>query len=102
MRLRLNLPSFLERLPAVLGLLDQPCYRCRRFLSDGGGLPLCTGWLRKERDKAKEREKEREKEKEKESEKEKEKGAEEGDKMEVDEDAEADGKWVAWHASCKA
>lgn len=132
--LHLNVVSLLYRLPYEVGLLDSPCYRCGKHLSDIDGLPLnASGWIppsprkagdkvangkaddamdvdeeEKENAKGEDKEgKEKDEEKkgdEKDDDKEKEKGdAKEGEKDAKAAEAEEakDGRWVAWHASCR-
>lgn len=128
--LHLNVVSLLYRLPYEVGLLDSPSYRCGKHLSDIDGLPLnASGWIPPSPRKAgggdkvangKPDEAMDVDDEEKNDDEKGEKGDDKEGKEKVDEDkkdddkdaekdskaAEAaeeakDGRWVAWHASCR-
>ncbi|GMK54688.1 hypothetical protein CspeluHIS016_0112740 [Cutaneotrichosporon spelunceum] len=132
-RLNLTVLTLLHRIPHEIALLQYPCYRCGKFLSDIDGLPLnASGWIPpspkssgaekangktdgetnvdggEKEDKAEGKKEEKmEGEKEKEGEGGEKEGGKEGgkegeaeDKPDAEDDKE--GRWVKWHASCRA
>ncbi|BEI80095.1 hypothetical protein CcaverHIS002_0106240 [Cutaneotrichosporon cavernicola] len=128
-KLHLSVITLLHRLPYEVTLLESPCYRCGKFLSDIDGLPLnASGWIppspkssdgvkfnekadeemdvdgdEKKEDRMgekKEDKKEDKKDGEKKEDKEGDKNGE-AKKPETEED-DKEGRWVKWHASCRA
>lgn len=106
--LSLTVTSLLYRLPHEVELLDVPCYRCGKHLSDIDGLPLtASGWIpptphrsgsdKVANGKADEGMDVDDEDKEGKGEKEEKDAAEAKAPVEGN-----DGRWVAWHASCRA
>jgi hypothetical protein len=118
--LELSVLTLLHRLPHEVGLLESPCYRCGKYLSDIDGLPLnASGWIppsparssEKVNGKADEMDVDGEEKKEDEAKKDGkaedkepkdgEKGGEAKEKTEEPKEEDKEGRWVKWHASCR-
>lgn len=123
MSLSLTLTALLYRLPHEVELIYTPCYRCGKHISDIDGLPLnASGWIppspRRNSEKVAngkaddamdvDEEEKAEKKDGENDEKEGEKVGKDGEKAESEEskpepeEQEKDGRWVAWHASCRS
>ncbi|CAK9786210.1 hypothetical protein CC85DRAFT_312395, partial [Cutaneotrichosporon oleaginosum] len=122
--LGLNVLSLLHRLPYEVEMLESPCYRCGKYLSDIDGLPLnASGWIppsparssaEKANGKAGGMDVDGEEKKDDEgAEKRDGEGEDKGEgkeaegagdsKVKAEEVEESkEGRWVRWHASCRA
>lgn len=128
--LNLSVLTLLHRIPYEIELLESPCYRCGKYLSDIDGLPLnASGWIppaparsgaekangkadegmdvdgedKKEDKEDDKKDKNDEKDEDKEAKDAEKEGEEDGEAKEKAEAKEEnkDGRWVKWHASCR-